>query len=1081
MKKKLLLLKVAIALCVNVSFLQAQTDVTNTYLVNPSFEYSANGVNFTGKTDVSTGLYGWVVPDMGTTFRDIQVCNNTDNASAFGKLVTPSDGNFYYFNRKGWTSGTYALTQTSTVTLPVGKYFLSVDYKAAESTGSTTTYGASALDVTVSSGGTTLSSTGLEVVSAYFTGTTAATTGATYFNTSPWKTKGVWFTITTPQTITVAFNQKLVGTNSRADMILDNVKLTQWSTVDADNYDLASATNPLNMTNKITNTDFSTNVTGWTSTLAYQNSARATNQLAAFSGYFFENWNGTAKTGKVYQTITGLPDGIYELKAAVSGNNETASTAALYLYANTKDVAVTSATPAFYTVQTTVVGGSLEIGMNNKVATSNWIGIDNISLKYLGFDPTSAIAGLNSLVTNANAITGHMQTAVQTELTNAVSAANAAITAATKAALTAATTRLTNAITAANASVAAYSALQATITSANTLLTASVSTATGYTVFSNAVTAATNSYNSDLDVTALATAKATLTLAMRTFQVANASTSAPLDVTSWLVNPSFETGDLTGWTLAGSSSDTGVKANSNATYAITNADGNYVFNTWSYGYGLSQTLTVPNGVYQVSALIAHDQGLQATIFANTEQKVATHASDKATGETSTVQVTVIDGQLSLGTKSGDNWYKADNFRLTSMGPVVNPVLNVSATQLFFTEGAPVQTFTVAGTNLSQNISLSVKTAATGVGLDKASITVADASAGNVTVTATFVPANGTTAKDTIIISSGTVLKKIVIVTSKDSQCFVPTYPTKTNLITDPYCNDRSKFGGWGNVAVSNVKAYCGARSMKVYGGSLDASVAGGISLASNTVYRVVAKVYAPTGTSAKFGTFGIGNSSDVDVYSSTTNDQWETADFTFKTASIGTGGVFFQRVSGTDSVYIDNYEIYAVTEPTVRVKYVKSDDVNTTLKDDRIYTPTWGTTLANYLTIGHSYTALTTDKDAIAVSGTNYTYDTSSTDAVTINEGENVIVLKFKADVPTGVDASAANAISVNPTLANGAVKVRTGGVAATIKTFDVAGKLLNSVTVNGDAELSLSNAGVFFVEVSTATAKKMVKVVNVK
>jgi hypothetical protein len=51
------------------------------------------------------------------------------------------------------------------------------------------------------------------------------------------------------------------------------------------------------------------------------------------------------------------------------------------------------------------------------------------------------------------------------------------------------------------------------------------------------------------------------------------------DFTYMIVNPSFETGDTNGWTTS-NGGDTGAKLNSNGTYTINGADGEFVYNTW---------------------------------------------------------------------------------------------------------------------------------------------------------------------------------------------------------------------------------------------------------------------------------------------------------------------------------------------------------------------------------------------------------------------------------------------------------------------------------------------------------------------
>lgn len=152
--------------------------------------------------------------------------------------------------------------------------------------------------------------------------------------------------------------------------------------------------------------------------------------------------------------------------------------------------------------------------------------------------------------------------------------------------------------------------------------------------------------------------------------IASALASIPsgMNVTSMFVdNPSFETGSLSPWT-ANSANDTGVKANSSATYKINNADGNFVFNTWggSAAKYVKQTLTeLPEGYYKVTALVASDAGKVITVYAGGKTvAAAASAEGKSVGvDYSTPKVYVSEGTLEIGATSTD-WYKADNFRLT---------------------------------------------------------------------------------------------------------------------------------------------------------------------------------------------------------------------------------------------------------------------------------------------------------------------------------------------------------------------------------------------------------------------------------
>ena len=167
------------------------------------------------------------------------------------------------------------------------------------------------------------------------------------------------------------------------------------------------------------------------------------------------------------------------------------------------------------------------------------------------------------------------------------------------------------------------------------------------------------------------------------------SSENPADLTSYIVNNSFENGNLDGWTVGGYSSDTGVKPNSNGTYATSGVDGNYLYNTWWQGTPLTQTVTnIPNGVYVLNVLVASGDGAdkpKPNIFltANGEHSTAYNISDgdnKVFHDVS-YEFKVLNGQATIGVIGGNDageyvngghwWYKADNFRLTYKGADVS--------------------------------------------------------------------------------------------------------------------------------------------------------------------------------------------------------------------------------------------------------------------------------------------------------------------------------------------------------------------------------------------------------------------------
>ena len=146
------------------------------------------------------------------------------------------------------------------------------------------------------------------------------------------------------------------------------------------------------------------------------------------------------------------------------------------------------------------------------------------------------------------------------------------------------------------------------------------------------------------------------------------------DYTSAIINPSFETNDMTGWS-AESRNDTGVKANSNGTYTTSGVDGNYLFNSWggTAENNVYQTIkALPAGTYTLTALVAGFNGEKLVIAANDNTNEVTVAGDKTVGYTAAVEF-ILDNAADVvikvsNTKSQDgsdaSFIKADNFKLT---------------------------------------------------------------------------------------------------------------------------------------------------------------------------------------------------------------------------------------------------------------------------------------------------------------------------------------------------------------------------------------------------------------------------------
>lgn len=146
--------------------------------------------------------------------------------------------------------------------------------------------------------------------------------------------------------------------------------------------------------------------------------------------------------------------------------------------------------------------------------------------------------------------------------------------------------------------------------------------------------------------------------------------------TSAIINASFETGDMAGWT-AESRNDTGVKDQSNGTYSITSGDavdGSKLFNSWggTAENNVYQTIkNLPAGTYTLVAVLAGFPGESLVIAANEETGTTVVAGDKTVGYLTSVTFTLAEAadvvikasNTKSQTGSDASFIKADNFQL----------------------------------------------------------------------------------------------------------------------------------------------------------------------------------------------------------------------------------------------------------------------------------------------------------------------------------------------------------------------------------------------------------------------------------
>lgn len=466
-----------------------------------------------------------------------------------------------------------------------------------------------------------------------------------------------------------------------SEVTYENEAVIPEVTVDGQNYD---------MTSFVVNPDMD-DLTGWKSTTKAQNSTLAGNQQGAFVNTFWENWNGSNYTGKLYQVVTGLPNGEYILEAATFADREGAG---LYLYANDQKVLANTKVPTTHTVGFTVLDGTAEIGLNAEQETNNWIGLDNVRLYYKGYGDTylaDALAALETAMTEATALQSQkIGTANSELLTSVLAQAATAKDSEDGEVVDAALSALNDAIAKAEETVAAYASLDKAITAANANKVAYEELG-GYAAFEAAIATAQGiSDAAEVDNASVVSAIADLKEAEKVCRFTQAT---PFDASFLIENPDFASG-FNGWAHAN------VPATSNE-YKVTTFNEKTCWNSWSNNFtkmDVFQVLkNVPAGVYKLSGYTAtdgvpYDQHLYAKTSSGT---AVSPAAELLTGSNSgrpfatpweeletTEFIVGQDGEIRIGMASTSNggtsgWFSVTGFELTCLSLTGAPVAPVA--------------------------------------------------------------------------------------------------------------------------------------------------------------------------------------------------------------------------------------------------------------------------------------------------------------------------------------------------------------------------------------------------------------------
>ncbi len=429
---------------------------------------------------------------------------------------------------------------------------------------------------------------------------------------------------------------------------------------------IAAEDNPADFTFMIVNPTMD-NTTGWVTTTDAQNKGLANepaDRQIAFNGTFLENWKPSIMgAGKVSQTITGLPKGKYLFRMAAFILNPKEG---FFLMANDAETPIMDPDPAYNEVEVNVMNGTLELGVRINANTTNWFGIDNASLKYLGYGVGTLIETLNAEIEKAKAIESEpMQASVADALGDAIDAGLEANEETPIEDLETVITTLKETIADAKISIAAYADMKAAITAAEASDVAEEAN-----VIAAIVTATEVYSDAEVDAEGIKAAITALRLAVNTAIVAGSENG---DCTLLIANPGFETftGDrdqsISGWTKTGTSgTEYGIRTNADGPAGKT---GTGYFQHWGTNrldFSISQILAdIPNGVYELVAFAGGNAGTTGTyVYANDKNVEVTADKDYS------ITLTVVENSLTIGFKSESrsvDWAYADNFRLTYHG------------------------------------------------------------------------------------------------------------------------------------------------------------------------------------------------------------------------------------------------------------------------------------------------------------------------------------------------------------------------------------------------------------------------------
>ena len=613
----------------------AQKDVTSTYITNATLSAGMNS--------------GWTVTYTGSGnynhFNTVAQGNNTVGYATEAYA--------------GWNELAYtAYSMTQTITLPAGNYRL-VNYSFFRQGQNADTDASKSLAYLKAGEEQVAIKTLGSITAAGYANSQAE--GANCFDSKMYRNV-VEFTSdgTTPIEI---------GVYGTFDAAYSWCIVGQFELFDLD--DAASVSSPTDMTYKITNPGFEyRDLSGWTNNgFAYvdDNDNIGGKSGKAYIEYY--KWGGLENDKSISQTLTGMDNGLYEV--TVYGHQQQGTpNDGVKLYAN-DDFTYIGSTTQDYSVRTTVNDGELTIMIKTEGSTANWTAFDKFRLKFYG-DPLAAYQELldaavdeaKDLIADA-AIPSAAKTAWQAVVDDND---NDDKTFTEESQFSTAIANIEAANTTYQALENPYSVWQMVKSLADDLTgLAYAETVSGsHTTFTDAISAQNTAAEASTTAGAINTASDALKTAIKTYMSgATLTFVSEIDFTCMIENPSFETGDFTGWT------NTGMAAQNNTSFGKT---GTYYAEKWEPAddtkYGVKQTISnLPAGSYIVSAHAKARAVESAKVYAGSKEAAVTIADSEKDYDVEFVSTgsDVEIGFEAEGNGTGSSWLCVDNFTLTYQG------------------------------------------------------------------------------------------------------------------------------------------------------------------------------------------------------------------------------------------------------------------------------------------------------------------------------------------------------------------------------------------------------------------------------